>query len=85
MNNTDLFVIDTTTGKIHRVGDDKHDALYVINDEVHYFNLHNGDGGGITIGNYRILKSDAGSLVEEYGILDKRYEKEIHKYLRGEV
>lgn len=44
---TDIFVKDRYTGRIHRVGDDPHDSLYV--DEkgnVHYYNLQNGEGCG---------------------------------------
>lgn len=81
MSNTDLFVIDTANGKIHRVGDDVHDSLSVVGDEVRYFNLHNGDGGGVLTGGYKILKSYCGSLVGEYGIYDERYKEEIEKYI----
>jgi hypothetical protein len=41
----ELYVRDKYSGRIHRVGDDVHDSLWV--DEagtVHYHNMQNGDG-----------------------------------------
>ena len=45
MGLTDIYVRDKYSGKIHRVGDNVHDELWV--DEagtLHYFNMQNGDG-----------------------------------------
>lgn len=45
MSQIDLYVRDKMSGKIHKVGDDPHDALWVDSSgTVHYFNLQNGDG-----------------------------------------
>lgn len=78
---TDLYVLDTESGRIHLVGSEQHDSLSVFDGEVHYFNLQNGDGGTAKDGGYVILQTEDGSLVGEYGIVDKRYEKEIEQYL----
>ena len=41
----DFFVKDKLTGRIHKVGDDQHDSIWVDQDgELHYYNLQNGDG-----------------------------------------
>lgn len=85
MRPTDLYVIDMENGKIHKVGDDPHDALFVVYNEVRYFNRQNGDGGGVNDGGYRILRSKDGCLTDEFGIIDKRFVKEISEYLEGEL
>ena len=42
---TDLYIRDKDSGRIHRVGDECHDALWVDTDgTVYYSNLQNGDG-----------------------------------------
>ena len=42
---TDLYIRDKDSGRIHRVGDECHDGLWVDTDgTVHYSNLQNGDG-----------------------------------------
>lgn len=42
---TDLYIRDKDSGRIHRVGDECHDALWVdVDGTVHYSNLQNGDG-----------------------------------------
>lgn len=83
---TDLYVLDKQSGRIHRIGDDRHDSLdsWVFG-EVRYHNLQNGDGGGVEDKEgygYVILKTDAGYFNDEYGIIDRRYEKEIKAYLK---
>lgn len=41
----DLFIKDRYSGRIHRIGEDRHDSMYVDNEgTVHYYNLQNGDG-----------------------------------------
>lgn len=41
----DLYIRDKDSGRIHRVGDKCHDALWVdVDGTVHYSNLQNGDG-----------------------------------------
>lgn len=84
MSLTSLYVYDKETKRIHRIGDERHDALYVINGEIRYHNLQNGDGGGVKDEDgcgYVILESEDGFLENEFGILDKRYEEEIKAYL----
>lgn len=45
MSLTDLYVIDKTDGRIHRIGDSQHDSFWVSHDSIlHYCNLQNGDG-----------------------------------------
>lgn len=42
---TDLYIRDKDSGRIHKVGDECHDALWVdVDGTVHYSNLQNGDG-----------------------------------------
>ena len=80
MSLTSLYVYDKETKRIHRIGDERHEALYVINGEIRYHNLQNGDGGGVKDEEgcgYVILESEDGFLENEFGILDKRYEEEI--------
>lgn len=44
---TDIYVRDKYSGRIHRVGDDQHDSLWVdAAGTVHYHHLQNGDGCG---------------------------------------
>lgn len=82
----DLFVLDKADRTIHRVGEGSHDSLTAYaQDEVHYENMQNGDGGGVKDEDgygYVILKSDNGYLCDEYGIIDKRFIPEIKKYLQ---
>ena len=80
---TDLYVYDKSSMTIHRIGDDKHDSLIADFKGIRYHNLQNGEGGGISEadGEYVILKSEDGLLTDEYGIIDKRYENAIAKYL----
>ena len=87
-NFTDLYVLDKSTKKIHRIGDERHDSLYVNDADnsysLRYYNLQNGDGGGLNDEDghgYVILQSLNGLLTDEYGIIDKRYEKEISEYI----
>lgn len=45
MSLIDLYVIDKESGRIHKIGDDRHDSFWVSHDGVlHYHNLQNGDG-----------------------------------------
>lgn len=47
MSLIDLYIRDKQTGKVHMVGSDRHDSLWVDdNGTVHYHNLQNGDGCG---------------------------------------
>lgn len=85
-SHADLYVYDKHFKKIHRIGDDVHDAFMVMDGEVHYYNMQNGDGGTVNDVEgygYVILKSEYGWLEGEYGILDKRYEKEIQEYIES--
>ena len=61
----DIFVYDTDYDTVHRVGDDKHDSLNVVNGIVEYENLQNGCGtlsGGR--GTYVFINSENGSLCD---------------------
>ena len=85
---TDLYVYDKALKKIHKIGEERHDSLYVYdndgNYEVRYYNLQNGEGGSSNDEeghDYVILKSQNGLLTDEFGIIDKRYEKEIAEYI----
>ena len=45
VSTTNLYIRDKDSGRIHRVGDECHDALWVDTDgTVYYSNLQNGDG-----------------------------------------
>ena len=83
----DLYVLDKHNGRIHKIGTEQHDGLWVSNKGyIVYHNLQNGDGGTAKDDpedGYVILETDFGMLETEYGICDKRYEKEIEEYLRG--
>lgn len=62
---TDIYVRDKSTGKIHRVGDDRHDSLDVIDGKVSYYNLQNGCGTSTPeLGEYEFVDSEAGRLEE---------------------
>ena len=81
----DLYVIDKSNNRIHRIGEDIHDSLIVYPDGgVMYYNLQNGDGGGEDNdqrAGYCILQTQEGALSGEYGIHDKRFEEHIKKYM----
>lgn len=68
MSLIDLYVRDKSTGKIHKVGSDMHDGLWVdSNGTVHYQNLQNGDGCNANSHNdkfagYEFMPSDFGAL-----------------------
>lgn len=72
----DLFIKDRYSGRIHRIGEDRHDSLYVDREgTVHYYNLQNGDG---CIG-YKSLECKM--LKEEYP--DKDWGKRADEYIYG--
>ena len=84
-NLCNLYVYDKSYKNIHRVGEWDHDSLSTIFDCVHYYNLQCGDGGDVEDKEdygYVLLKSDAGYLTDEYGIIDKRFVPEIKAYLK---
>ena len=40
-----LFVKDNTTGRVHEVGTNVHDSLWLMDDgSIHYYNLQCGEG-----------------------------------------
>ena len=41
---TSLYIKDTETGEIHKIGDDQHDMLTIRGGVLTYTNLQNGDG-----------------------------------------
>lgn len=71
MKMTDFFVRDKHTGRVHRVGDDQHDGIWVSSDgELHYMNLQNMDGcSGKSHEDddygYEFVPSDCGVLEKE--------------------
>ena len=68
MSLIDLYIKDKSTGKIHMIGRDVHDGLWVDNNgTVHYMNLQNGDGCGANSRNdelagYEFVPSDCGEM-----------------------
>lgn len=60
----DLYIRDNSTGKVHRIGDNHHDCLWVDeNGVVQYHNLQNGDG---TKGSgYSFVKTDYYGYISE--------------------
>lgn len=45
MSNIDLYIRDKLSGRIHRIGDDRHDHLTINSKgELSYMNLQNCDG-----------------------------------------
>ena len=68
MSLIDLYIRDKHSGKIHRIGDSKHDGLWVDNaGTVHYHNLQNADGCGAyshadTNAGYEFMPCDFGQL-----------------------
>lgn len=62
---TDIYIRDKSTGKIHRVGDDRHDSLDVRDGKVSYYNLQNSCGTSTPeFGEYEFVDSEAGILEE---------------------
>ena len=84
-----LFVLDKSDGRIHRIGDERHDSLCVMGGEIHYHNMQNGDGGTTEDKEgygYVILKTMDGSLgspdLAVYGYApDERFIDQIAKYI----
>lgn len=70
---TDFWVRDKLTGRVHKVGDEQHDSIWVDDEgELHYMNLQNGDGcsgkSHLKDGDgYEFVPSDCGTL-EGYAV-----------------
>lgn len=66
-----FYVRDKETGRIHKVGTDQHDSIWVdAAGEVHYRNMQNGDGcsGKSHLDNrcgYEFVQSECGEIVFE--------------------
>lgn len=83
-----LYVLDKSDGRIHRIGDDRHDSLWVSDDGVHYHNLQNGDGGTVKDDpecGYVILETMDGCLgskeLARHGFApDKRFVEQVERY-----
>ena len=73
-----LYVIDKVTGKVHRVGDDVHDLLFVDNGVVRYFNLQNSEGTGEDC-SYEFIETDP------YGHIPKEYEQKADDYRKSRI
>ena len=89
VNFTDLYVYDKFAKRIHRIGDEIHDSLYIRDNngicEVRYYNLQSGDGGGVNNDDrcgYVILQTQSGLFTDEFGIIDERFKNEIEEYLK---
>lgn len=84
-----LFVLDKSDGRIHRIGDERHDSLCVMGGEIHYHNMQNGDGGTTEDkeeSGYVILRTMDGCLgnpdLAVYGYApDERFKDQIAKYI----
>jgi len=84
-----LFVLDKSDGRIHRIGDERHDSLCVMDGEIHYHNMQNGDGGTTEDKEgygYVILKTMDGCIGSKdlavYGYApDERFKDQIEKYI----
>lgn len=68
MSLVDFYVKDKKDGTIHRVGDDRHDSIWVDSDgTLHYYNLQNSDGCSKDSHNddkqgYEFVPSESGQL-----------------------
>lgn len=74
MSLIDLYIRDKANGRIHRIGEDKHDGLWVdSNGTVHYQNLQNGDGCNANsrkdpYAGYEFVPSDFGEMEADHEI-----------------
>lgn len=73
---TDLYIRDKETGRVHRVGDDSHDQLWVHEGVVRYYNLQNGDGSGEG-GGYEFVDSGI------YGEIPEEDFKQAEEFRKG--
>lgn len=83
-----LYVLDKQSGRIHRIGDDRHDSLTVMDGEIHYHNMQNGDGGTVIDREgygYLILPTDSGGFESPILSYERSpYADQIRKYLEEE-
>ena len=85
MELTDFYVRDKYTGRIHRVGEDGHDSVWVdSNGTLHFFNLQNGDGCGENSifdeeAGYEFCPSDNGCIYKEYF---EKHKNDYDEYLK---
>lgn len=69
----EFYVRDKETGRIHKVGTDQHDSIWVdATGELHYRNMQNGDGcsGKSALDNgcgYEFVPSEYGDLLRDAG------------------
>ena len=97
--NSRLWVIDKQTGDIHRIGDNRHDALTVLHKidengkisntefEIHYHNMQNGDGGScndVEGYGYQILSTDCGFFDTPAAPIQEEYRDQIRGYLKAQ-
>jgi len=67
----DFYVRDKSNGYIHKVGEDRHDSIWVDSEgTLHYQNLQNGDGCSYNSANddlqgYEFVPSDCGVIEGE--------------------
>lgn len=67
----DFYVKDKTDGRIHKVGTDRHDSIWVDSEgTLHYQNLQNGDGCSCKsaideLQGYEFMPSDCGMIEGE--------------------
>lgn len=84
MRSCDLYVLHKWSGKIHKIGTEKGDALWVLKDALQYENTEIGGGGTFVDdknNGWVILNTDYGRFFDNEGIIDTRFEKEIQAYL----
>lgn len=76
MSMTDLYIRDKYGGRIHRIGDNQHDMLYVDEEgTVHYRNLQNGDG----CAGYKSVNRE--TLKDKYS--DRKWNSRENEYVEG--
>ncbi len=101
MNLCDIYVRDKYSGRIHRVGDDIHDSLWVDeNGTLFYHNMQNGDGcmgyhsvnQDKTVDNpneyqfgYEFVPMTDGELAEPYASQYKEQQKKAEEFLWNNI
>lgn len=64
MSLIDLYIRDKDSGKIHKIGENQHDMLTIVNGTLIYQHLQNGDGCtlGMNVGGYEFVDN-----ADDYG------------------
>ena len=78
MGLTALWIRNKYTGKVHKIGDDIHDSLYVDdNGTLHYFNTQNGDG---CIGYHSVNRTTVAEVYPDSEKLKEQTDVYLHGY-----